>query len=184
MQIDCLVYLNVSYLKNMNTTIRFTETQRFTQWWLWLLLIGLSAVIISAMIYQITYEQPVGDNPMSDSGLIISSVIILLLNVIFFIFKLETHIDKEGIHIRFFPFHMKFRTYKWVDMSECYLRQYSPISEFGGWGIKGWPSNMAFNVSGNQGIQITFKEGKKLLIGTNSVQLTDDALKLFFLNNK
>jgi len=43
---------------------------------------------------------------------------------------------------------------------------------------------MAFNVSGNQGIQITFKEGKKLLIGTNSVQLTDDALKLFFLNNK
>lgn len=164
----------------MKTTIRFTETQRFKQWWLWLLLIGLSAGTIFSLIYQIMYKQPIGNNPMSDTGLVITSALIILLNALFFAFKLETRMDEDGIHVRFFPFHIKYRTYRWSDVAECKTRQYSPIGEYGGWGLRGWGDNRALNVSGNQGIQITFKNGNKLLIGTQAPDLADEAIAELF----
>jgi hypothetical protein len=46
-------------------------------------------------------------------------------------------------------------------------RTYRPILEYGGWGIryspfaKGW----AYNVSGNQGVQLELASGKRILIG-------------------
>ncbi|MHC4338483.1 MAG: hypothetical protein ACYSTG_11155 [Planctomycetota bacterium] len=54
-------------------------------------------------------------------------------------------------------------------MSECYARTYKPIREYGGWGIrysfrKG--IGRAYNMSGNKGVQLVFKNGKKLLIGS------------------
>lgn len=161
----------------MIKTIRFTETQKFKQWWIWLLLIAFSAGSLFTLYYQIAFEKPVGDNPMSDVGLLFVTILMILLNVLFYSFKLETRIDEEGIHVRFFPFHLKFRSYRWSDMTGCYVRQYSPIGEYGGWGIKGWKSDRAFNVSGNLGIQITFSDGRKLLIGTNSPKLAEEVIK-------
>lgn len=168
----------------MKTIIRFTETQRFKQWWLWLLLIGLSAGSIYSSMRQIIYEQPVGDNPMGNTGLVITSVLIILLNVLFLMFKLETHMDEEGIHVRFFPFQFKFRTYRWSDVDECTTRQYSPISEYGGWGLRGWGSNRALNISGNKGIQLIFKNGNKLLIGTQAPDLANEAISELFTPDK
>lgn len=164
----------------MDTYYRFTETQKFKQWWLWLLLILLSAGTIFSLVCQLILEQPVGDNPMSDVGLVITSLLIILMNGLFFAFKLETRIDKEGIHVRFFPFQIKFRSYYWKDMTSCIIRQYSPIGEYGGWGIKGWRSDRAINVSGNQGIQIVFKDGRKILIGTNAPELAEEAIQELF----
>ena len=164
----------------METKIQFKERQRFKQWWLWLLLIGLSGATIFSLVYQIIYEQSVGHNPMSDKGLVITSALILMLNGLFLAFKLETHMDEEGIHVRFFPFHIKFRTYRWSDVAECKTRQYSPIGEYGGWGLRCWGANRALNVSGNQGVQITFKNGNKLLIGTQAPDLANEAIQELF----
>ena len=48
------------------------------------------------------------------------------------------------------------------------MRQYSPIGEFGGWGIKyGFGgAGKVYNVSGNQGLQLVYHDGSKLLIGS------------------
>jgi hypothetical protein len=164
----------------MKTTIRFNETQRFKQWWLWLILIVISAGTVTSLIIQLVYQQPVGDHPLSDAGLILMSVFIILLNILFFTFKFETIIDSDGIQVRFFPFHIKFRTYRWEDIEECYTRVYSPIREYGGWGLRGWGSDRALNVSGNKGIQLKFKNGNKLLIGTQSPELADEVIAELF----
>ena len=164
----------------METKIQFKERQRFKQWWLWLLIIGLSGATIFSLVYQIIYEQSVGHNPMSDKGLVITSALILMLNGLFLAFKLETRMDQDGIHVRFFPFHIKFRTYCWSDVAECKTRQYSPIGEYGGWGLRGWGANRALNVSGNQGVQITFKNGNMLLIGTQAPDLANEAIQELF----
>ena len=45
---------------------------------------------------------------------------------------------------------------------------YSPLREYGGWGIRyGW-NGKAYNVSGNQGIQLELSEGRRVLIGTQN----------------
>jgi hypothetical protein len=43
------------------------------------------------------------------------------------------------------------------------------LAEYGGWGVKGFSGkNRAYNISGNIGLQLTLKNGYKILIGTNN----------------
>ena len=148
----------------------FSETQKFKQWWIWLLLIGINGTILYGIIQQLFLGQQFGNQPMSDIGLIITGVFMLLLSLLFFLFRLETHIKNDGIYVRFFTLHKSFRFYSWDTISIFHVRQYSPISEYGGWGIHGFGKNRAFNVSGNKGLQIEFKNGEKLLIGTDNFE--------------
>jgi hypothetical protein len=89
---------------------------------------------------------------------------------------LYVRIEKEGIIVRFFPFHLKPKVYLWSDIESLEVRKYKPVREFGGWGIKGTKNNKVFNISGDMGLQITFKSGKKLLIGTAEPQKLEIAL--------
>jgi hypothetical protein len=96
--------------------------------------------------------------------------------------KLETAISDEGISYRFFPFHKRKKTITWSDIEKAYVRKYKPIAEYGGWGLRlgFFGSGKAVNVSGNMGLQLIFRNGKKLLIGTkrsNEVQLILQQLK-------
>ena len=120
---------------------------------------------------------------MSDAGLILFCVAYFVFTVgmvaFFLVQRLETEITTEGVKVRFFPIHRTFRTYKWEDISNAFVRKYSPIMEFGGWGIRfgNRRNGSAYNVSGNQGLQLEFKKGKKLLIGTQNPYEIERALK-------
>ena len=59
-------------------------------------------------------------------------------------------------------------------MDQVHVRTYSPVIEYGGWGMRYGRNGTAFNVRGNVGIQIVKKDGKRILIGT---QLEKDAMK-------
>ena len=137
----------------------YTETQRFTQWWLWLILIGSWIT----MMYSIATVSP----PTTISFLI-SFVIGMLLPVLFWQMKLTTRITEEGIYVRFFPFHFKEKFFPWETITASYVRTYSPLKEYGGWGIKyGFNGQgIVYNVAGNVGLQLQFKEGDPILIGT------------------
>ncbi|MCD6544585.1 MAG: hypothetical protein J7K34_08760 [Flavobacteriaceae bacterium] len=82
----------------------------------------------------------------------------------------------------------------WSELSKCYVRKYSPISEFGGWGIRGvqrkgfWDfrkKGMAYNVKGDMGIQLIFKDDGKLLIGTQDPEKAEMVIKNYIhkINN-
>lgn len=147
----------------------FSEEQKFNQWWLWLLLIGINCPFLYGIYQQLYLGKPFGDKPMSDTGLLLTAFGMLLLLLLFFIFKLQTVIKEDGIYVRFFPFHLTFRKYTWDTISKAYVRKYNPIPEYGGWGLRLglFGKGTAFNVSGNMGLQLEFTNGKKLLIGTN-----------------
>jgi hypothetical protein len=95
----------------------------------------------------------------------------LLLSILIFSFKLKTRIDEKGIHYQFFPFHFSLKTITWSEINAAKIRTYYPISEYGGWGLRGGfflnkSKGNAINISGNIGIQLALKNGNKLLIGT------------------
>ncbi|MBL0144457.1 MAG: hypothetical protein IPP48_00465 [Chitinophagaceae bacterium] len=62
---------------------------------------------------------------------------------------------------------MKYRGFKWTEISKCYIRTYKPIKEFAGWGFRAGRSGLGYTVYGNQGVQLEFTDGRKILIGTN-----------------
>lgn len=152
----------------MNKEILFRETQMFRQWWLWLILMGINGLFLFGVFMQVIGGQKFGDKPMSDSQLITATFFTIILTLLFTSIRLETIIKNDGIYILFFPLHLKFKHYSWERLTKSYIRQYSAISEYGGWGLRIgiFGKGNAYNVSGDDGLQLEFIDNKKLLIGT------------------
>jgi len=140
----------------------FKEEQKFTQWWLWLILIPIGVLPIFGIYKQMILGEMFGDKPMSDLGLIIFSVFIFSLIGLFLIMKLKTSIDKNGIQMNFFPFTKK--RIEWNEIKNTKVVNYGFV---GGWGIRLWTKyGTVYNMRGNKGLAIELKNGKKFLIGT------------------
>ncbi|WP_369049274.1 hypothetical protein [Tenacibaculum sp. UWU-22] len=156
----------------------FKEEQRFTQTWL-IILIIISTIAPLIIIIKNYLNHKIDVL----TSLTVVGIIIFATCFIFF-FKLKTRIDEYGIHYQFFPFHLKFRTKKWHQINKAYIRKYDAITEYGGWGLKSsWPWNKkkgtAINISGDIGIQLELKNGKKLLIGTQKENNARQVLKTY-----
>lgn len=162
----------------MGNETLFEERQRFKQWWIWIVLLGINIVLLVGVYKQVLNGQQFGDRPMSDEGLLFATGFFVLFTIVFFNFRLETLVKEDGIYVRFFPFHLSFRHFSWDQISKSFIRQYRPISEYGGWGLRLWlfRKGGAFNVSGNMGLQLEFPDNKKLLIGTNKPEELKEAL--------
>jgi hypothetical protein len=162
----------------MDNEVLFSERQKFKQWWLWLILFGINGLFLFGVFKQVIGGQQFGNNPMSNAGLLIATGLTILLTLLFINFRLDTQIKMDGIYIRFFPFHIKFKHYAWESLTKSYVRSYSAIAEYGGWGLRLglFGKETAYNVSGSKGLQLEFKKNKKLLIGTNKADELSEAL--------
>lgn len=145
----------------------FSEEQRFTQTWL-IVVMTMSTIVPFGIILNEFLKE---NSSMKTQEFILVLSILLIAIVPIFFFKLYTRIDENGIHYRFAPFHFSFKKILWAELDECYVRKYDALTEYGGWGFKGgalWKKSngKAINVAGEFGIQLQFKNGKKLLIGT------------------
>ena len=115
---------------------------------------------------------------------LIAPIISLVIFILIFILNLETRINSKGISASFEPLPFFRRNYNWDEIQECYVRTYAPVSEYGGWGIKGFGRAKAYNVSGNKGIQIITKNNERFLIGTEKPDLARRAINKNFKNYK
>ena len=148
----------------------FSETQRFTQWPIRLASLGILGFLIFALYRWYVIKEAVGNvNADDTTGQLVVLSVLGLVILLFFILQLKTEIDEKGIHYRYIPFHFKDHTIPWNDIEKCFVRTYSPIMEYGGWGYRiSLKRGKAYNVSGSKGIQIVLKSGKKILIGTQN----------------
>ena len=156
----------------------FKEEQRFKQTWL----IVLLAVSILVSVAVITKEYVEENSKMTTYEFVLNLIGITISVAFIFFFKLKTRIDEKGIQYQFSPFHLKMKLMKWEAIKRAEVRTYDPISEYGGWGLKGgllWnkEKGKCVNISGNIGIQVALKNGKKLLIGTQKKEEAKQVLK-------
>ncbi|MFT4785999.1 MAG: hypothetical protein ACI9I8_001125 [Cellvibrionaceae bacterium] len=159
----------------MKGKLLFEEEQSFTGTWLWnlsiIMLVGFVGLFGWGMYQQLVQELPWGDHPMSDLGLIITSIssITVMFGIVLFlsIQILHMKVDEGSIQVKFYPYTRSFRQITKNEIQQASVRSYHPIMEFGGWGYRAaFKKNMAYNISGNRGLQLIFNNGKKLLIGT------------------
>jgi hypothetical protein len=109
-------------------------------------------------------------------SLLSSWLFVLALSLFFLSMKLETLVREDGIYVRFSPIHRKHRVYLWQDLEQVYMRKYEPLGEYGGWGLRGLGNNRALNVSGNVGLQLVLKDGRRMLIGTQKAEELSEVL--------
>ncbi|MEJ1223929.1 hypothetical protein [Sediminicola sp. 1XM1-17] len=160
----------------------FQETQRFSQWPMRLIFLSVLGLLLFSLYQWFIANKVVGNVPPEDGigQLIVIGVLVPTL-LLLALLRLQTEIDERGIHYRFTPFHFKNKTMSWEQIEECYVRTYSPIMEYGGWGYRiSLKKGTAYNVSGNKGIQIVLKSGKKILLGTRKELEASQVIERYF----
>ena len=140
----------------------FEENQRFTQWWLWVIL--LSFPIVSFWPYD--------DNTINRYHVLIGLVI-----PFFYTFQLRIKVSVDGLHYQFFPFHFKSHTIKIEDIEKFKAMEYSPLKEYGGWGIKFGFKGKAYNIRGNKGVKVFLKNNTNIMFGSQRHNELSKALK-------
>lgn len=132
-----------------------------------------------AFVQQLLYNIPFGNNPAPDGLLVF---FILLYGVIFSLFhftRLITEIDDHQIRYRFYPIQTKFKTIQRSDIETLEVIEYKPLRDYGGWGVRLGKMGLAYSVSGNTGLKISLKNGKSILLGTQS----PDELETFLMRD-
>ncbi len=162
----------------MATTDTFEEKQRFRQPVIFIILMLLLGLSLWGIIQQVILRQPFGNNPAPDFVLILFSMIPVLL-LLFFIFMQQlTRIDPNYIEVYISPFGR--RKISWESIEKAYIRDYNPLIEYGGWGIRYSFSGkgVAYSVgAGRKGLQLELKDGQKVLIGTKEAEALGQFLK-------
>jgi len=164
--------------------MEFEERQNLNLWWLYILL-GIDAVMVLSIVL---FDK--GGTSLQDlkSNYFAPFWAVLFPFLIIFLIqknKLTLKINAEGITFKYFPFNVKPRILHWTDIEKAYIRKYDAFSEYGGYGVKNrlWfkLNDKAYILNdGNKGLQLEFKNGKKLLFSTNKV----DEVELFLINLK
>ena len=144
----------------------FKEIQRFRQWWLWALMIGIGVIAGGSMIMAASQTKSTGGKDASDPWVWVLALLIMIgVPMLMYIIRMTTTVTRDMITIRYFPIWTK--RIPISDIKSCTPREYHAIREYGGWGIKvGFARGWAYTVSGSYGVQLVLPSGNALLIGS------------------
>ena len=157
----------------------YRETQHFRQLWIWVLVLFISLLSLYGVFQQLILGEPFGNNPAPDSVMVILAIIFGIgLPLFMFTTNLTTEVHSDGLYIRFFPFHLSFRSIAIEEIMGFEASTYNPIRDYGGWGIRYGRRGKAYNVSGNRGVRLELSKGKHLLIGSKRPEELVEALNL------
>jgi len=153
----------------------YSETQMFSRWWL--LVIFAAALLPTIFIYIGISDK----TPRNIFGPALIGPVLVALLIGFS--NLKTELRPEGLSYNFFPFHLRWHFIPIEDIEKIYVRKYSPLGEYGGWGIRGFAKNRAFNVKGSMGIQLELRNGKRILFGTQKPEEWEKVIKEQFADS-
>lgn len=139
----------------------FTEKQKMNGVWI--------AVIPSSFLACLaTYKEmkPISEDWKNILPLITTILIMVSICIFMYMTELRTQITNEFIQVRYFPFHLKPKTFYWNDITSFETRSADSLNEYWGWGIRGTKKNRACTAYGDYGIQLTFQNGNRLFIGS------------------
>jgi hypothetical protein len=147
--------------------VLFSERQRFLQTWVWALVMVVVIGVWAMALMQFVFDRPEDPSLANDIIVIVAWALAGVgIPVLFLVMRLETEVRGDGLYVRFFPFHLNPRKFAWADIAESRARRYDALREYGGWGIRWGKGGRAYNISGDRGLQLVLKDGKRWLIGS------------------
>ena len=154
----------------------FIESQRFTQWWLWLILVGVALIPTWGMYSQVLMGTPMGNNPTPDWAVVFFCLFTYGMCFLFYFLQLKTTINAKGIHFGFFPLGVN-RFHAWQNIDTAAVVHYGFV---GGWGIRyGSKYGTVYNIRGAEGLAVVLKNGKKFLIGSQQIKTLTEVIQTF-----
>jgi hypothetical protein len=137
----------------------YTEQQRFSQGWIWALLV-ITAGIGGYALYNQKTVAPI--------GVAIAFVTLGSVAALFGILNLQITVDNDGIHVRFAPF-QRHKTIDWSTIVRISPKTLSPLEALViGYGLRFDIRNsmVYYNVKGRHAIIIETQHRRNIAIGT------------------
>ena len=153
----------------MSDKIAFRESQSMRSQWLWTIILGVEMFSFVILFLALGIKTPI----------LIMIFPALGLNLFLYFMKLVTEVRKEGIYLRFIPFHFKWVKIDYTDIKQFESIKYNPMRDYGGWGIKWGPKGKAYNISGNLGVKLMLNDGKRIMIGSQRPDQMVEAISKF-----
>lgn len=175
----------------MKGKLIFKETQTFRGTWAWWLILVVSAPVAGMFLWaffqQLILGEPWGTKPISNLGLVaVGGLAIIVVSSVFTLFqvmKMKVEIDQETLYYSFYPFIRTNRVVSKEHVETLFVRESNPVLEFGGWGYRiGFFTAKALNVKGKWGLQLVFRSGEKLFLGTQKPKELEQAIKTLKTN--
>jgi hypothetical protein len=163
----------------------FREVQPWRDHWTGALLY-LSGIAIAAGFGYVLFQQlvlghPVGARPAPDLALLLLGGMIVVLGVALAWLglrgELVAEVRRDALCVQHFPLTRR-HCFPYDQTVSAQARTYKPLREFGGYGVR-WGllgRGKAYNVSGNQGVQLVFRDGARLLVGSLRAQALANAI--------
>ena len=104
---------------NIYHQLFFKEVQKFRQWWLLLIIFATCSLPWIGMFYQVILGNKIGDDPSPDWFIILIWLLFGIgIPLLFIKSKLITEIKKDGIYIKFFPFHINYKFFAFDEIEK------------------------------------------------------------------
>jgi hypothetical protein len=146
----------------------FHEEQRFGRW-VWAILAIITVPVIVAAL------GIAGRDPAALAAILVGPIVVAVITALFALAKLVTDVDERGIHV---SFHLLWPTrhIPLGDVQRARATEYSPLVDYGGWGVRlGW-KGWAFNTGGTEGVFVETKSGKRIMIGSRRAKELEAAI--------
>jgi hypothetical protein len=169
--------------RSRGNELYFRESQKFRQPWLWAILlvssVGPFLLFTWVLFEQLVTGRPVGDRPMPDAmafgvwlgtGAFAAAMLWLFARA-----ELLVEVCSDALHVQYKAFGIR-KQLRYDELASWKATQYSPLGEYGGWGIRGMGKKKAYNVSGDRGVLLTFHDGATLLLGSQKATELEHAI--------
>lgn len=156
----------------------FREVQKFSEnriarW------SAVVTVLVGLAVALTTAAAIVSSGVALDSTLIGAAVLVPLIaaaTLLVVFGRMTTEVTPHALRVRVWPLTRQ-HSFEYASMRACSPRRYRPIREFGGWGVRIARTGKAYNVTGNLGVQLVFRDGKRLLLGTQRPEALATAIR-------
>lgn len=149
----------------------FSEVQRCTAWWFWVVTIGMICSALANFVFWLLRGVGLDNVPLNTVLWIVFSLILVMVAVPLTMLKLTTRITDIAIHVRLSPVPLGMmhpNRFAWGSVRRAYVREYHEFREYGSFGIRYAKPSIgdAISMNGKWGLQLELFGGQKMLIST------------------
>jgi hypothetical protein len=154
----------------------FKEVQHFQQPWVRILLASVTGVFLWGCYHQLVRGEPWGQRPMSNLALVTMTLGVVGFSCWLLRTELVTEVRDREVCTQF-KMLWKPRRIPYAAVLSAEPVTFSPMKQYGGWGIRRGRYGWAYTVRGNRGVQLTLAGGEKFLIGSQRAEELAQAIR-------
>ncbi len=164
-------------METLNPNIVHRDVQTKKPWFAWPIIIGVAAIGWWGFIEQIVMGQPWGNKPAPNAVIWVIWIACGVLTPLFMMMlRLIIEVRTDAVVIRYIPIWTKRIPIEAIESAEAVT--FHPMRDWAGWGIRWRPGGgWAYTISGDRGVELQLKDGKKKLVGARDADVLEAAIK-------